>query len=43
MNPMSSRLQVSEPDYLIGSEAGRTMMAENYVGLPHEGLNKLGG
>lgn len=31
------RLQVAELDYLTGSVAGRTTMAENYVGLPfHE-------
>ena len=35
-DPMSRRLQISELDYLIGSEAGRTVIAENYVGLPFE-------
>jgi p-hydroxybenzoate 3-monooxygenase len=35
-NPMSRRLQVAELDYLTGSEAGRTVLAENYVGLPYE-------
>lgn len=35
-DPMSRRLQIAELDYLIGSEAGRTMLAENYVGLPYE-------
>ena len=35
-DPMSARLQVSELDYLIGSEAGRTVISENYVGLPYE-------
>ena len=34
--PMSSRLQISELDYLIGSEAGQTVISENYVGLPYE-------
>jgi p-hydroxybenzoate 3-monooxygenase len=34
--PMSRRLQVSELDYLTVSEAGRTVIAENYVGLPYE-------
>ena len=33
---MSSRLQISELDYLIGSEAGQTVISENYVGLPYE-------
>ena len=33
---MSRRLQISELDYLTGSEAGQTMIAENYVGLPYE-------
>jgi p-hydroxybenzoate 3-monooxygenase len=35
-NPMSRRLQISELDYLTGSDAGRTVIAENYVGLPYE-------
>lgn len=35
-DPMSSRLQISELDYLIASDAGRTMFAENYVGLPYD-------
>ena len=34
--PMSRRLQTSELDYLTGSEAGQTVIAENYVGLPYE-------
>jgi len=33
---MSRRLQVAELDYLIGSEAGRSVLSENYVGLPYE-------
>jgi len=33
---MSRRLQVAELDYLVGSEAGRTVLSENYVGLPYE-------
>jgi p-hydroxybenzoate 3-monooxygenase len=33
---MSRRLQVAELDYLIGSEAGQTVLSENYVGLPYE-------
>lgn len=35
-DPMSRRLQISELDYLTRSEAGRTVIAENYVGLPYE-------
>jgi p-hydroxybenzoate 3-monooxygenase len=35
-DPMSRRLQISELDYLTGSDAGRTVIAENYVGLPFE-------
>lgn len=33
---MTRRLQISELDYLTGSAAGRTVIAENYVGLPYE-------
>jgi p-hydroxybenzoate 3-monooxygenase len=33
---MSRRLQVAELDYLVASEAGRTVLSENYVGLPYE-------
>jgi len=35
-DPMSRRLQISELDYLTNSDAGRTVIAENYVGLPYE-------
>lgn len=35
-DPMTRRLQLSELDYLTSSEAGQTVMAENYVGLPYE-------
>src|SRR5512143_166734 len=35
-DPMTRRLQISELGYLIGSEAGQTVIAENYVGLPYE-------
>jgi p-hydroxybenzoate 3-monooxygenase len=35
-DPMGRRLQIAELDYLINSEAGRTVIAENYVGLPFE-------
>jgi p-hydroxybenzoate 3-monooxygenase len=35
-DPINHRLQIAELDYLTGSTAGRTTMAENYVGLPFE-------
>lgn len=35
-DPMTHRLQLAELDYLTGSVAGLTMLAENYVGLPYE-------
>lgn len=35
-DPLTRRLQVAELDYLTGSTAGQTVMAENYVGLPFE-------
>ncbi|MCB9102615.1 MAG: 4-hydroxybenzoate 3-monooxygenase [Anaerolineales bacterium] len=35
-DPFDYRLQVAELDYLTGSAAGRTTIAENYVGLPFE-------
>ena len=35
-DPMSRRLQISELEYLTSSQAGQTMIAENYVGLPYE-------
>lgn len=35
-DPLNYRLQVAELDYLANSEAARTVMAENYVGLPFE-------
>ena len=35
-DPMSRRLQIAELDYLTNSDAGRTVIAENYVGLPYE-------
>jgi p-hydroxybenzoate 3-monooxygenase len=38
-DPMTARLQSSELDYLTGSEAGRTVISENYVGLPYEKFN----
>jgi p-hydroxybenzoate 3-monooxygenase len=35
-DPMTRRLQLSELDYLTSSEAGQTVLSENYVGLPYE-------
>jgi len=35
-DPINHRLQVAELDYLTGSRAGQTTIAENYVGLPFE-------
>ncbi|MCB8928939.1 MAG: 4-hydroxybenzoate 3-monooxygenase [Ardenticatenaceae bacterium] len=35
-DPINYRLQVAELDYLTGSDAARTVMSENYVGLPFE-------
>jgi p-hydroxybenzoate 3-monooxygenase len=35
-DPIDHRLQLAELDYFTGSEAGRTTIAENYVGLPFE-------
>lgn len=32
----TQRMQQTELDYYVGSEAGRTSIAENYVGLPYE-------
>ena len=33
-SPFETRMQEAELDYLLGSEAGRKVIAENYVGLP---------
>ncbi|RMF77018.1 MAG: 4-hydroxybenzoate 3-monooxygenase [Chloroflexi bacterium] len=35
-DPINRRLQIAELDYITGSEAGQTTMAENYIGLPFE-------
>jgi p-hydroxybenzoate 3-monooxygenase len=35
-DPFGHRIQLSELDYMTKSEAGQTMVAENYVGLPFE-------
>ena len=32
--PFERAMQVAELDYIAGSEAMRTAIAENYVGLP---------
>ncbi len=37
-DPFSQRIQKTELDYFVGSEAGRTTIAENYVGLPYEAV-----
>ncbi|KGS15297.1 4-hydroxybenzoate 3-monooxygenase [Pseudomonas coronafaciens pv. garcae] len=34
----SQRIQHTELDYYVGSEAGRRTIAENYVGLPYEAI-----
>ena len=39
-DPFSQRLQQTELDYFVGSEAGRRTIAENYVGLPFEGVDE---
>ena len=35
-DPIEQRLKVSELDYMTGSTAGQTVIAENYIGLPFE-------
>ncbi|HEX8595771.1 MAG TPA: 4-hydroxybenzoate 3-monooxygenase [Pseudomonas sp.] len=35
----SQRIQHTELDYFVGSEAGRRTIAENYVGLPYEQID----
>jgi len=36
--PFERRMQLAELDYITGSDAGMTTLAENYVGLPFEDL-----
>jgi p-hydroxybenzoate 3-monooxygenase len=36
--PFARRIQLAELDYITGSPAGMTTLAENYVGLPFEDL-----
>ena len=38
-DPLGYRLQIAELDYLAASTAARTVMAENYVGLPFEAFD----
>jgi p-hydroxybenzoate 3-monooxygenase len=33
--PFGRRIQLAELDYLVSSRAAMTVLAENYVGLPH--------
>jgi p-hydroxybenzoate 3-monooxygenase len=33
-NPFDDRVQLAELDYVTGSKAASTALAENYVGLP---------
>jgi p-hydroxybenzoate 3-monooxygenase len=37
-DPFEHRVQVAELDYVCGSQAAQRTLAENYVGLPYEGL-----
>jgi p-hydroxybenzoate 3-monooxygenase len=34
MDPLARKMQLAELDYIRGSRAAQTTMAENYVGLP---------
>jgi len=38
-DPFSQRIQQTELDYFVSSAAGRTTIAENYVGLPYEAVD----
>jgi p-hydroxybenzoate 3-monooxygenase len=35
-SPFERRIQLAELDYILGSRAAQTTIAENYVGLPME-------
>ncbi len=35
-DPFEHRVQLAELDYVVGSEAARRTLAENYVGLPYD-------
>jgi len=37
-DPFAQRIQLAELEYYTGSLAGRTTIAENYVGLPYEAV-----
>ncbi|MDC0598652.1 4-hydroxybenzoate 3-monooxygenase [Gammaproteobacteria bacterium] len=37
-NPFDHRVQLAELDYFTATEAGKTVLAENYVGLPYEAV-----
>jgi p-hydroxybenzoate 3-monooxygenase len=37
-DPFAQRMQLAELEYITGSLAGRTTIAENYVGLPYEAI-----
>ena len=37
-DPFNQRIQQAELDYYTSTEAGRTTIAENYVGLPYEAV-----
>jgi p-hydroxybenzoate 3-monooxygenase len=37
-NAFGQRMQQTELEYFVSSEAGRTTIAENYVGLPYEAI-----
>lgn len=37
-DPFAQRMQLAELDYYTQSVAGRTTIAENYVGLPYEAV-----
>jgi p-hydroxybenzoate 3-monooxygenase len=34
--PFERKIQLGELEYVAGSRAGQTAIAENYVGLPYE-------
>ncbi|WP_311971473.1 4-hydroxybenzoate 3-monooxygenase [Pseudomonas baltica] len=38
-DPFTQRMQQTELDYFVSSAAGRTTIAENYVGLPYEAVD----
>ena len=34
MDPFARKMQIAELEYIFGSKAAQTTVAENYVGLP---------